>query len=105
MPSHLLLPEGYTLSWLTSNDPPPALAESGLGVRSQHIVPDLYMEHKEIPCTYLGVFVYCVRVLKQRSVDLKGYANPFYSLSASAPDADTQPSAVTGEVQIWLIAN
>lgn len=91
MPSHLPLPEGYTLSSLKPNDPPPAPAESGLGVCSRHIAPDLYMEHKGIACTYLlGVFVCCVRVLKQRNVDLKGYANPFYLLCASTPDVDIQ---------------
>lgn len=91
MPSHLLLPEGYTLSSLKLNDPPPAPAGSTLGVRSYHIVPDLYMEHKGIPCTLLlGVFVCRVRVLKRRNVDLKGYANPFYSSSASTPAVDIQ---------------
>lgn len=89
MPSHLLLPEGYTLSSLQPNDPPPAPAESSLGVCSQHIVPDLYMEHKGIPWTEcLGVFVCCVRVLKQRNAGLKGDAKRFYSSSASAPDVD-----------------
>lgn len=109
MPSHLLLPEGYTLSSLKPNDPPPVPAESSLGFCSQHIVPDLYMEHKGIPWTeLLGVFVCCVRVLKQRNVDLKGDAKRFYSSSTSAPDVDMlgeNSSTVTGEVKILHIAN
>lgn len=109
MPSHLLLPEGYTLSSLKPNDPPPAPAESGLGVCSQHIVPDLYVEHKGIPWTeILGVFVCYVRVLKQRNADLKGDAKRFYSSFGS--DADVamlreNSSTVTGEVKILHIAN
>lgn len=104
MPSHLLLPEGYTLSSLKPNDPPPAPAESGVGARSQFMAPDLYMENKGTR----PVLIHRVTVLEPRNVDLRGYANPFYSLSAFTPDVDMrtqQPSAVTGEVQIFPRAN